>query len=109
MCASTSLRFARESRSAMVGSLTRNARAISAVLKSAERAQRQRDASLHRKRRMAAREHQAQSVIVEGAFNQLGLMLLRLEAREARQVVVCGRRASACAAAGRSLFAEPPW
>ena len=61
------LRLARTSRWAIVGSGTRNARAISAVVRPGKRAQRQRDLGIARQRRVTAREDEAQAVVVDAA------------------------------------------
>ena len=63
--ASASVRLARTMRWAIVGSGTRNARAISSVRQAAEQAQRERDARLGREHRVAGREHEAQEVVAD--------------------------------------------
>ena len=55
--------LARVIRAAIVGSLTRNARATSAVVQAAQQAQGQRDLRLRRQRRVAAGEDQPQPVV----------------------------------------------
>ena len=67
MPASRILRLARTSRCAIVGSGTRKARAISAVVEAAQRAQRQRHLRLGRERRVAAGEDQLQSFVGESS------------------------------------------
>ena len=92
MPASRILRLARTSRCAIVGSDTRNARAISSVVEAAERAQRERHLGVDRERRVAAGEDQLEAFVAEASV-VLGLVLHGSSALE--QLRLRGERALA--------------